>query len=165
MSAMKHTLSILVLLLVAVPAHGQLFAEASRTLREADHARMVFGDLDRATVLYRKVAESPSASRADVARALYSLAAVAEMSNRQQAVEMYQRITTEFPDMSASFQAARESLQRLGSDADVAVRDYQLVMEEMRTRGAPTARRGALQPVLDERSPLVAGRSIRGVPF
>lgn len=143
---MKYILPILVLLLVADPAEAQLFAEASRTLREADHARMVFGDLDRAAMLYQEVADSPSASRADVARALYSLAAVVEMSNEQRAVDMYKRITTEFPDVSDSFQAARESLQRLGSDADVAVRDYELVMEEMPPTNIERFRHFAVSP-------------------
>lgn len=143
---MKTLTTLLSLLFLALPAHAQLFAEASRTLQEADHVKMVLGDLDRAAVLYQEVASSPSASRADVARALVSLAEVTEMSDPDKATDIYSRITTEFPDVSSSFQEAREALRRLGSVAPVASHDFTLVLEEMPPTNIDRIRPFAVSP-------------------
>lgn len=110
---------------------AQTFADASRTLEEAAHAEMVMGNITRATDLYEQVAESSSASRSDVVRALLALGNIYEMVEPSSSVDVYQRISTEFSDFAAAFHKAQDGMNRMGVTAPFVTQDYTLVMQEL----------------------------------
>jgi Tol biopolymer transport system component len=120
---------------IAVPTSAQTFADASLTLERAVHAEMVSGDMDRAIALYREVAESMSASREDMAKALIALGRSYELTGSDEAVTVYNRLVSEFPDQSEAFLSAHDALARLApslpaGSAPAAERDYTIMLDD-----------------------------------
>ncbi|MCH8247474.1 MAG: PD40 domain-containing protein [Bacteroidetes bacterium] len=117
------------------PTQAQAYANASIILRQAAHAKMVTGDIDRAISLYRQVSESVSASREDVAKALIALGSVYELIGSDDAGTVYNRVVSKFSDQPGAFLSAREGLIRLSESVPggerITRQDYMLVMEEM----------------------------------
>ncbi len=140
---MKRLSVLLVILSIVVlesidPALAQTYANASIILQQAAHAELVTGDIDRAISLYRQVAESVSASREDVAKALIALGNSHELIGSHEARTAYSRVVSEFSDQPGAFLSAREGLIRL-SESDpggerfepITKQDFTLVMDDM----------------------------------
>jgi len=122
----------------AITTRAQTYADASILLKQAAHAEMVTGDIDRAISIYRQVAESVAASRENVAKALIALGSTYELIGSGEARAVYNRVVSEFSDQSAAFLTARDGLIRLsrlvpaGEDSEPVIRqDYMLVMEQI----------------------------------
>ncbi|MCH8276102.1 MAG: PD40 domain-containing protein [Bacteroidetes bacterium] len=140
---MKRLSVLLVILSIVVlestdPALAQTYANASIILQQAAHAELVTGDIDRAISLYRQVAESVSASREDVAKALIALGSSHELIGSHEARTAYSRVVSEFSDQPDAFLSAREGLIRLSESVPSGERsepiikqDYTLVMDDM----------------------------------
>ncbi len=128
---MKTFALLIPLVLLAGPARAQTFASASQVFEKARHAELITGDLDRAASLYEQVAESVSASRADVAKALIAVGELYELTAPASAREAYERVVAEFSDIPNAFHQAQDGLGRLGVDAPVTSQDYTLLMDDM----------------------------------
>ena len=105
MKAYGHlTLGVLALLLASTSTlNAQTVADAAQTLERARHAELVEGDLSRAMTLYRQVAQSATASRAEVAGALVSLGSKLEVVGSTEAASIYRKVVSEFSDQPKAF--------------------------------------------------------------
>ena len=119
-------------------AYAQRIADASFILEQAVHAEVVTGDIDQAILLYRQVAESASASRENVAKALVSLGGMYELIGSNRAETVFERVVSEFSDQPSAFFAARDGLIRISGSAfdgrplnPVTRQDYTLVIEDL----------------------------------
>jgi Tol biopolymer transport system component len=109
-------LGVMALLTPRVGVRGQTpAADPAVLLQAAMHQETVNGNLDSATVLYRRVAEDRRADRVTIARALVSLGRVYEALGSEAATRTYERVIREFPDQAAIAGVARQRLATLGA--------------------------------------------------
>lgn len=129
--AMSRIFCILALSLFSASA---AFAQTAEDLfQQGLRMERLEADSDGAIDIYKLIVNQPAASRFSIARALVQLGKSYELNNYDEAVTVYSRLVSEFPDQPNAFLAAHEGLGRMRAGLSAGTipgtdEDYTLMM-------------------------------------